>query len=172
MTSTAAGRARTFSRMRTTAGRAARAAGAWDALPASAVAPQTPRTAYSACGRDKCGGPAGQGRASFPNTSWVATPRLIASREAARAPAATASEQSMWRGKSPAPRTPVRLCPAPRRRAVRPVRPLGKSNAETGTVGQATPRATGRVIAPRTATAAIIPEPAIVRTALRGRRLA
>lgn len=114
----------------------------------------------------------GPGRASFPHTSQVATPRLIASREAARAPAATASEQSMWRGKSVAPPTPVRLRRAPRRRAVRPVHPLGKSNAETGTVGQATLLATDRVIAPRTATAAVLPAVALMRTALRRRRLA
>ncbi len=155
--------------MRTTAGRAARAAGAWGAPPASAVAPRAHRTAYFATGREECGGPAGQGRASFPHSSQVATPRPIASREAARAPAATASEQSTWRGKSVAPPTPVRMWSAPRRRAVRPVQPPGKSNAETGAVGQASLLATGRAIALGTTIAA--PDSGVPATfAWRGRR--
>ena len=67
------------------------------------------RTAQCAYGQDRRGEPAGQGRASFPHTSRVATPRLIAFREAARAPAASAWERSTWPGKSVAPPTPVRM---------------------------------------------------------------
>src|SRR5450631_879617 len=143
--------------MRTTAGRAARAARTgWGAPRASAAVPQAHRMARVAIGRDKHLGPAGEGPAFFPHSSQVATARLIASREAALAPAATASEQSMWRGKSVAPTKPVRTWSVPHRRAVLPVPTLDKSNAEMGPPpGQAASLATGPAIAPPTVTAAI-----------------